>query len=131
MNKNMVQKAKQIAKKTRVNILETKDPKQAVKNADIVYTDTWVSMGDEDKEDRLKVFKPYQVKKNLMKLARKDAIFMHDMPAYRGNEVSAEVIDGPQSVVFQQAENRLHAQKGLLVWLLQFQRTNSKPALLK
>lgn len=119
MKEEVVQKAKQIAKKTGANILETEDPKEAVKNADVVYTDTWVSMGDGEVKNRLKVFKPYQVNENLMKLAKKDAIFMHDLPAYRGNEVTSEVIDGPQSVVFQQAENRLHAQKGLLVWLLQ------------
>lgn len=117
MKKEIVYGAKQIAKKTGAKILETEDPKKAVKNADIVYTDTWVSMGDEDTENRLKIFNPYQVNKHLMKLAKKDAIFMHDLPAYRGNEVSADVIDGPQSVIFQQAENRLHAQKGLLVWL--------------
>lgn len=118
MKKEIVKKAKQIAKSTGAKILETENPEQAVKNADIVYTDTWVSMGDEDRDNRLKVFKPYQVNKNLMKLAKKEAIFMHDMPAYRGNEVSSEVIDGLQSVVFQQAENRLHAQKALLVWLV-------------
>ena len=119
MKKEIVQKAKQLAKLTRVIILETDDPKKAVKDADVVYTDTWVSMGDGEVEKRLEVFKPYQVNKELMDLAKKDAIFMHDLPACRGNEVSADVIDGPQSVVFQQAENRLHAQKGLLVWLLQ------------
>jgi len=91
----------------------------AVDNADIVYTDTWVSMGDEkDKEKRLNIFPQYQVTNRLMSLAKKDAIFMHDMPAYRGYEVSSKVIDGKQSVVFQQAENRLHAQKALLVYLL-------------
>ena len=114
MNKNIVKRAKDLGGK----ILETEDPKEAVKNANIVYTDTWVSMGDKDQETRLRVFKPYQVTQSLMKLAKKDAIFMHDMPAYRGNEVAAEVIDGSQSVVFQQAENRLHAQKGLLVYLM-------------
>ncbi len=96
-----------------------KDQKKAVKGADVVVTDTWVSMGDEaEKEARLKLFKPYQVDGKLMKLAKKDAIFMHCLPAYRGLEVTDEVIDGPQSVVFQEAENRLHAQKGLMVWLM-------------
>ncbi len=97
----------------------TDSPKEAIKNADIVYTDTWVSMGDEaEKDKRLKVFKNYQVNQKLMALAKKDAIFMHDMPAYRGKEVSAEVIDGKQSVMFQQAENRLHTQKALISYLL-------------
>ena len=119
MNKDIAQKAKKLAGQTNVSIIETNDPKKAVKDADVVYTDTWVSMGDEkEKEKRIKVFSPYQVTDKLMKLAKKDAIFMHDLPAYRGNEMTKEVIDGPQSVVFQQAENRLHAQKALLVYLL-------------
>lgn len=127
MKKEIVQKAKQIAKNTGAIILEISDPKEAVKNADIVYTDTWISMGDKDGENRLKVFKSYQVNKNLMKLAKKDAIFMHDLPAYRGNEVTAEVIDGSQSVVFHQAENRLHVQKALLVWLVKNQSKEALP----
>ena len=119
MNKDIAQKAKKLAGQTNVSIIETNDPEKAVRDADVVYTDTWVSMGDEkEKEKRIKVFSPYQVTDKLMKLAKKDAIFMHDLPAYRGNEMTKEVIDGPQSVVFQQAENRLHAQKALLVYLL-------------
>ena len=119
MKKNVVGNAKKIAQKTKSIILETDNPKEAVKDADVVYTDTWVSMGDErEKEKRLKIFKPFQVNKQLMRLAKKDAIFMHDLPAYRGNEVTADVIDGKQSVVFQEAENRLHVQKALLVYLL-------------
>ena len=119
MNKDIAQKAKKLAGQTNVSIIETNDPEKAVRDADVVYTDTWVSMGDEkEKEKRIKVFSPYQVTDKLMKLAKKDAIFMHDLPAYRGNEVTKEVIDGLQSVVFQQAENRLHAQKALLVYLL-------------
>lgn len=119
MNKEITKKAKEIASKTKVEIFETDDSKKAVKDADIVYTDTWVSMGDEkEKAKRLKIFKPYQVNEKLMQYAKKDAIFMHDMPAYRGNEVTTEIIDGPQSVIFQQAENRLHAQKALIEWLL-------------
>lgn len=109
---------KEISKKLK-NIVETEYSSEAVKNADIVYTDTWVSMGDEAEQGkRLKIFKSYQVNKKLMALAKKDAIFMHDMPAYRGSEVSAEVADGKQSIMFQQAENRLHAQKALMVVLL-------------
>ena len=106
-----------IAKQT--SAIELMDPKEAVEGADVVYTDTWVSMGDEkEKEKRLNDFSAYQVTAKLMKLAKSDAIFLHDLPAYRGREVSADVIDGPQSLVFQQAENRLHAQKALLVYLL-------------
>lgn len=119
MNQRIVNKAKKLGNISGAKILETEKPKEAVKNADLVYTDTWVSMGEEDEqENRLKIFKDYQVDQKLMDLANKDAVFMHDMPAYRGNEVVAEVIDGPESVVFQQAENRLHAQKSLMLWLL-------------
>ncbi|MBI4079087.1 MAG: ornithine carbamoyltransferase [Candidatus Levybacteria bacterium] len=100
------------------SITETINPKEAVKNADVVVTDTWVSMGDTDKEERVKIFQEYQVNSALMKLAKKDAIFMHCLPAYRGKEVTPEVIDGQQSVVFQEAENRLHVQKALLLFLL-------------
>ncbi|MGI6623350.1 MAG: ornithine carbamoyltransferase [Clostridiaceae bacterium] len=95
------------------------DPYEAVNNADVVYTDTWVSMGMEsEKEKRVETFMPYQVNKELMSKAKPDAIFMHCLPAYRGYEVTAEVIDGPQSVVFDEAENRLHAQKAVLVKLM-------------
>lgn len=119
MNEDIAKAAKQFAIKTGAQIIQTYNVKEAVKDADVVYTDTWVSMGDEKEQDkRLKVFKPYQVNQQLMKLAKKDAIFMHDLPANREKEVSSEVIDGPQSVVFQQAENRLYTQKSLLVWLL-------------
>ncbi len=119
MRTEIIAKARTIAQKTGAIIEETDNPNEAVKDADVVYTDTWVSMGDEaEKEKRLAIFSPFQVTKHLMKLAKKDAIFMHDMPAYRGNEVTSEVIDGPQSVIFQQAENRLHAQKGLILFLL-------------
>lgn len=125
IKKEFVKKAKELAKESKGLIIETIDPLKTALNADIVYTDTWISMGDEtEKEKRLKIFPKYQVTSKLMNLAKKDAIFMHDMPAYRGNEVSAEVIDGKQAVVFQQAENRLHAQKALLIYLL----NNSKIA---
>ena len=115
LNPDIVAKAKTYG----ANILETEDPKEAVKNADIVYTDTWVSMGDTNKEKRIKMFKPYQVNKQLMQYAKKDAIFMHCLPAHRNSEVTDDVIDGPQSVVFQEAENRLHVQKALILWLLE------------
>jgi ornithine carbamoyltransferase len=120
MDEGVVKKANDLASKTGVKIMQTDKPEEAVADADVVITDTWVSMGDEaEKEQRLKIFKPYQVDAALMSKAKSDALFMHCLPAYRGNEVSAEVIDGPQSVVFPEAENRLHAQKGLLVWLAQ------------
>jgi ornithine carbamoyltransferase len=94
------------------------DPEKAVTGSDCVVTDTWVSMGDKDGEKRHNLLKPYQVNKRLMSLANPDAIFMHCLPAHRGDEVTDEVIDGPQSVVFDEAENRLHAQKGILAWCL-------------
>ncbi len=94
------------------------DPEAAVANADCVVTDTWVSMGDNGGERRHNLLKPYQVNARLMEKARPDAIFMHCLPAHRGDEVTDEVIDGPQSVVFDEAENRLHAQKGILAWCL-------------
>jgi len=96
-----------------------RDPEEAAANADCIVTDTWVSMGDRDGRKRHNVFKPYQVNSALMKLAKRDAIFMHCLPAHRGEEVTDEVIDGPQSVVFDEAENRLHAQKGILAWCLE------------
>jgi ornithine carbamoyltransferase len=92
------------------------DPEEAVRGADCVVTDTWVSMGDKDGEHRHNLLKPYQVNTKLMSLASPDALFMHCLPAHRGEEVTDEVIDGPQSVVFDEAENRLHAQKGILAW---------------
>jgi len=98
-------------------VLGTK-PDEAVRGADCVVTDTWVSMGDKDGEHRHNLLKPYQVNGKLMSLANRDAIFMHCLPAHRGEEVTDEVIDGPQSVVFDEAENRLHAQKGILAWCL-------------
>ena len=94
------------------------DPEAAVRGADCVVTDTWVSMGDKDGENRHNLLKPYQVNAKLMSLAKPDALFMHCLPAHRGDEVTDEVIDGPQSVVFDEAENRLHAQKGILAWCL-------------
>lgn len=119
MREQVVKRARVLAKLTEAKIEEVVDPQAAAKGADVVYTDTWVSMGDEkEAKKRLKIFKKYQVTKLVMSKAQKDAIFMHDMPAYRGNEVSEEVIDGPQSVIIDQAENRLHAQKGLICFLL-------------
>lgn len=119
MKKEIVGKAKKLGQQSGAKIMETTDPVKAATRADVIYTDTWISMGDEsEKEKRLAIFKPYQVTTKLMQLAKKSAIFMHDMPAYRGNEVSGEVIDGSQSVVFQEAENRLHSQKAMMLFLL-------------
>jgi ornithine carbamoyltransferase len=94
----------------------TSDPEAAARDADCLVTDTWVSMGDDEGQRRQNLLRPYQVNQRLMSLAKPDAIFMHCLPAHRGEEVTAEVIDGPQSVVFDEAENRLHAQKGILAW---------------
>ena len=96
----------------------TDDPAKAAKDADCVVTDTWVSMGQDDAGKRRQLLGPYAVDAELMSHAKPDAIFMHCLPAYRGHEVSADVIDGPQSVVFDEAENRLHAQKAILSWCL-------------
>ena len=94
------------------------DPEVAVADADCVVTDTWVSMGEAEAERRHNLLKPYQVNARLMEKAAPDTIFMHCLPAHRGEEVTDEVIDGPQSVVFDEAENRLHVQKGILAWCL-------------
>lgn len=96
----------------------TEDPFEAVAGSDCVVTDTWVSMGDQPGERRQKLLEPYQVNDSLMAAASPEAIFMHCLPAHRGEEVTASVLDGPQSVVWDEAENRLHAQKGILIWCL-------------
>lgn len=94
------------------------EPREAVRDADVVYTDVWVSMGDEaEADDRRRVFAEYQVGGELMSLAKPDAVFMHDMPAHRGEEVSEDMLDHPSSIVFHQAENRLHAQKAVMAEL--------------
>jgi ornithine carbamoyltransferase len=94
------------------------DPEEAVKGADCIVTDTWVSMGDRNGARRHNLLRRYQVNARLMARAKPDAIFMHCLPAHRGEEVTDEVMDGPHSVVFDEAENRLHAQKGILTWCL-------------
>jgi ornithine carbamoyltransferase len=106
------------AKSVKADIGFGTDPEAAVKGADCVVTDTWVSMGDKNGRRRHNLLKRYQVNARLMSKAKPDAIFMHCLPAHRGEEVANEVIDGPQSVVFDEAENRLHAQKGILAWCL-------------
>ena len=115
----VVENAKEDFKKGGSNLLLTQDPKEAIKDADVVYSDTWVSMGQEsEKAERLKIFMPYQINKELFSLAKSDAIFMHCLPAYRGYEVTEDVIDGSQSVIFDEAENRLHAQKAVMATLM-------------
>ena len=118
-NAEIVTKAKEYAAKNNSTITITSDVKAAVSGADVIYTDVWVSMGDEaEAEKRRADFKEYQVNQELIDLADDDVIFMHCLPAIRGEEVSAEVIDGPHSVVYDQAENRMHAQKGVLYYFL-------------
>jgi ornithine carbamoyltransferase len=107
------------AKREGAQVVVTQDPFEAVDGADAVVTDCWVSMGDEDEGHRHNLLKPYQVNGKLMAAAAQGAIFMHCLPAHRGEEVTDDVIDGPRSVVFDEAENRLHAQKGILAWCLE------------
>jgi ornithine carbamoyltransferase len=115
----VVKLAKKDGKETGANIEVLHDPSDALRGADVVYTDVWVSMGQEDEaEERLKVFQPYRVNKQLMKKANKSAIFMHCLPAHRGVEVTDDVIDSNQSVVWDEAENRLHSQKAVVYTLL-------------
>jgi ornithine carbamoyltransferase len=117
---SVVADAERIAATTGGSITLLTDPVAAVTGADVVVTDTWVSMGkEEEKAHRVAALRDYQVTTELMTLAKKDALFLHCLPADRGYEVSAEVIDGPQSVIWDEAENRLHAQKALMVWLLE------------
>lgn len=111
----VVEEARAIAQQTGASIEVFDNPQEAVEGADVVLTDTWTSMGDEAEHDkRLKEFEGFQVNAALMALAKDDALFMHCLPAHRGEEVTDEVMDGPQSVIFDEAENRLHAQKALL-----------------
>ncbi len=100
------------------DITVTTDAQIAVEDADCVVTDTWVSMGDDEAQSRHNLLAPYRVDQRLMDMAKPDALFMHCLPAHRGEEVTAEVIDGPRSVVWDEAENRLHAQKGILAWCM-------------
>ncbi|MBD3809778.1 MAG: ornithine carbamoyltransferase, partial [Sulfuricurvum sp.] len=110
--------AMRFAQESGAKITITNDPKEAVKGATVVTTDTWISMGqEEEKAQRLRAFQGYIVDDALMGLAAENAIFLHCLPAYRDVEVSESVLEGAQSVIFEEAENRLHAQKGLMVWL--------------
>jgi len=115
----IVHDAAAIAAETGGSVVVTDDPVVAMTDADVVITDTWVSMGQETQKDaRLKLFGDYSITTTTLKLAAPEAIVLHCLPAYRGLEISSDVLDGPQSVVWDEAENRLHAQKALLVWLL-------------
>ena len=116
---NVVSKAKEEGKRSGGEVKVTKDPKEAVSEADIIYTDVWASMGKEkEHEKRVKIFKPYQVNTKLVKEAKEDYIFMHCLPAHRGEEVTDEVADSNNSVIFDQAENRLHTQKALMALMM-------------
>ena len=119
-NQLIVKATTRDAQKARAPVpVVTADPMAAVAGADVVYTDVWTSMGQEkESEDRRRAFRGYEVTPSMMAAAHPDAVFMHCLPAHRGEEVAAEVIDGPQSVVFDEAENRLHTQKALLVLLM-------------
>lgn len=118
-NSEVTQRAIEIAKKSGSSITITNDPKEATAYADIIYTDVWASMGQESQQqERMEAFKGFQVNQQLMAFAKKDYNFLHCLPAHRGEEVSADIIDGPQSAVFIQAANRLHVQKALLIELL-------------
>ena len=118
-NDKIFEKASQIAQEKDAHQHLVSNPAEAVRNVDIIYTDVWVSMGDEkEKESREKTFAPYQVNSELVKHAKADCVVMHCLPAHRGEEITDDVIDGIHSIVFDQAENRLHAQKALLVRLL-------------
>jgi ornithine carbamoyltransferase len=116
---NILNLARKNAEKSGAEIEITNDPPKAARKADVVYTDVFVSMGQEpERERRMRDFKGYQVNPKLLAVAKRDVIFMHCLPAHRGEEVTDEVIDGPSSVVWEQAENRLHAQKALLLRLM-------------
>ena len=118
-DEKIISEAKEAAKISGSEVIITEDPIEAIKDADVVYTDTWVSMGQEsEKQERIKIFEPYRVDGNLFSKAKEDAIFLHCLPAYRGYEVSNEIIDGPQSVVFDEAENSLHVQKAIMAILM-------------
>jgi len=119
LNPVIVTMANAIAEETKATLRILTDPRKAVVGADAVYTDAWASMGDEhEAAERAAIFSPYQVNASLMQLAKSNARFMHCLPAHRGQEVTDQVIDSVNSVVFDQAENRLHIQKAILVWLL-------------
>lgn len=124
----VLDRAREEAARTGATIELTDQPQVAVKDADVVYTDVWVSMGHEREQDQLlKALAPYQLNERLLKSAKPDAIVMHCLPAHRGQEITAGVLDGPQSVVLDQAENRLHMQKAILVELMQPRTRRTRP----
>ncbi len=116
---DVLSEAQSLAEAVGVDITVTYDPAEAVAEADVIYTDVWTSMGQEaERVERLKIFPPYQVNRELVTKAKPEAVVMHCLPTHRGEEITDEVADGPQSLLFPQAENRLHAQKGILALLL-------------
>jgi ornithine carbamoyltransferase len=118
-NPVIIKYAQRLAKNTGARISLNDNAVEAADNADVLYTDVWVSMGDEDsREKRLEALNPYKINEEIVAVANLDAIVMHCLPAHRGEEIEASILDGPHSVVFKQAENRLHAQKALMVKLL-------------
>jgi len=118
-NAEIVKLAREDGQGSNFELTVTHDPAEAVRDADAIYTDVWTSMGQEaEKEARLRLFAPYQVNAALMAKAKDDCVFMHCLPAHRGEEVSAEVFDGPRAIVFDEAENRLHAQKAIMIRLM-------------
>ena len=118
-DKKILEEGLKLAKDTGANIRLSHKPEEAVKKADVIYTDVWVSMGmEKEREKRLEVFKPYQVNEQLISKAKKDVLVMHCLPAHRGEEITDAVLDGPNSIVFDQAENRLHVQKAILEFII-------------
>ena len=118
-DEDVVKMCEEFAKISNAKLIYTNDPKEAIKGSDVVITDTWISMGqEEEKEKRINDFKGYTIDKDLMKEANDEAILLHCLPAYRGYEVTEEVLEEFEEVIFSEAENRLHAQKGLMVWLM-------------
>jgi ornithine carbamoyltransferase len=116
----VLDRAAEVAAGTGGSVLWTPDPAEAAEGADVLATDTWVSMGQEEEYDaRVAPFLPYAVDEPALARAAEDAVVLHCLPAYRGKEIAATVIDGPHSAVWDEAENRLHAQKALLLWLLE------------
>jgi ornithine carbamoyltransferase len=121
---DVLREAKESAKKSGVAINVFNSALEAAKNADVLYTDVWTSMGQESQaRDRKEIFKDFQINKKLAKLAKKNALIMHCLPAHRGEEITDEIIEGPNSVVFDQAENRMHVQKAILIKLLKSEKT--------
>ncbi len=116
---NVVKLAKDLASKSGSSVELTEDSREACIDADVIYTDVWASMGQEEQfKEKERILRPYQVNKDLFSLAKKDAFFMHCLPAHRGEEVTSDVIDGPNSVIFDEAENRLHVQKAITLFLM-------------